>query len=220
MASTDNAASSRTHLDRIFEAERNMRTAEQELMSLPPGVVEETLKSAFAEASKLADRQEMTGRMVRLTDLCAQIPSAGMTEMLIKILNDEDTEVRVAAGEALRDVAYDRYAEVARAIERAVTNPGLEIALAELPWIIAEIGEPSAVPLIRRFLAHKDGDVVASAIEAVVMLGDVSALADVEALVNDKRRVIVVDEDAEGDDEATIGALAKEAVRELSVDPD
>ena len=133
-----------------------------------------------------------------------------MADRLIQILNVDEAPVRVAAGEAIVDVGYERYAEVARAIERALdaglTGPAAE----ELPWVLVEIGEPSALPLVRRFLAHERAEVVAAAVEALAELGDPAAVPALKPLVDDPRRVQV--EDYEDETTATLGELAAEAV--------
>jgi len=136
-----------------------------------------------------------------------------MASALIDILGSDDAAVRVAAGEALRDFAYDRYAEVARAIENALDEDLDGPAMEELPWVLAEVGEPSAVPLISRFLDHSDIDVIASAIEALAELGDPAAVVHLETLEGDERVAQI--EEGEASYSATLGELAEEAVGDL-----
>jgi len=138
-----------------------------------------------------------------------------MTDALIAILDDGEPRVRVAAGEALRDLGYERYAEVARGIERALDRNAEGIAMSELPWVLAEIAEPSALPLIRRFLDHPSAEVVAAAIEALAQLQDPEALADLERFVGDER--IVTIEDFEDETKTTLGELAEDALEMLGV---
>jgi HEAT repeat protein len=91
------------------------------------------------------------------------------------------------------------------------------VSMTELPWILAEIGEPSAIVLIKKFLASEDGEVCASALEALVSLGDPAGAEALEGLVDDRREVTVddsEDDDAEGI-RTTIGQLAREAIAEL-----
>lgn len=156
-------------------------------------------------------------RLERLADLCAQVPGPRMTDALIAILNDGEPRVRVAAGEALRDLGYERYAEVARGIERALDRTADGIAMSELPWVLAEISEPSALPLIRRFLDHPSADVVAAAIEALAQLQDPDALADLERFVGDTR--VVISEDFADETKTTLGELAADALDMLGVGP-
>jgi hypothetical protein len=73
------------------------------------------------------------------------------------------------------------------------------------------VGEGSSVRLIAKFLSHKSGEVVASAIEALVELGDPAGASVLAPLVRDQRQV-ELEEDGAG--LVSIGALAEEA-REL-----
>jgi HEAT repeat protein len=207
--------SAREQLDTLFEADRKVREAEASLLANAAGdELEKALERAADDAAGLADTTESAARLTRLADLCAQVQGPRMADTLIRILNHEDPQVRVAAGEALRDFAYDRYAEVGRAIERAFARELRGPALAEIPWILAEIAEPSAVPLIARCLKHQDPEVVASGIEALAEIGDPEAIGHLEPLAKDKR-VVDLDE-GETAFSTTIGELAREAIEELS----
>jgi len=212
-------------LRRIFEADRVMRAAESVLLrERGSDELIALLESETKQALQLDDREEATMRLERLADLCAQVPGPRMTDALIAILNDTEPRVRVAAGEALRDLGFERYAEVARGIERAldadVRQPrGDEVvlrsgpAMSELPWVLAEIAEPSALLLIRRFLEHSDPDVAAAAIEALAQLQDPEAVNDLERFTGDSREVIL--EDFEDEEKTTIGDLARDALAML-----
>jgi HEAT repeat protein len=205
-------------LDALFEADRQLREAEAALLASGRGDdadgLARELERAVDQAFALEDAVEASARLQRLADLCAQAQGPRTADTLLRILNHAAPEVRVAAGEALRDFAYDRYAEVARAIERASERQLSGPALAEVPWILAEIGEPSAVPLIGRLLRHPDVEVVASGIEALAELGDASGAELLQGLVKD-RRVVQLEEDDTGYT-TTIGELASEALSELS----
>jgi HEAT repeat protein len=88
-------------------------------------------------------------------------------------------------------------------------------ALSELPYLLAQVPEPGVTKLLARFLAHKSPDAVASAIEALVEIGDPTALPLLDALADDKRKVQLEDEGGtEG--EATLGELVAEARTLLS----
>lgn len=203
----------RDHLTAIFEADRASREAEARLVEEGDDAsLAELLASAVAEARALSNPIEGALRLERLADLCAQVPGPKMADALVSILDHDEPSVRVAAGEALLEVGYERYAELARAIERFVDGGASGPAMVELPFIIAEIGEPSALPLLRKFLAHPDGDVVASAIEASAQLGDAEIVPDLEKLVDDERDVTL--EDLE-DSAATVGELAEAAIEAL-----
>jgi len=201
-------------LRRIFDADRDLLEAERALLRRRQS---DELVALLGRETKVAltmeDRREATMRLERLADLCAQVPGPEMTDALIAILNDDEPRVRVAAGEALRDVGYERYAEVARGIERALDRGEDGLAMSELPWVLAEIAEPSALPLIRRFLEHRSAEVIAAAIEALAQLAEPEAAEDLQRFVGDTRTVIM--DDFEEETKTTLGELAEEALREL-----
>ena len=205
-------------LQRIFDADRVLHEAESVLLRKKDS--EELialLRSETDSALRMEDRKDGTMRLERLADLCAQVPGPRMTDALIAILNDGEPRVRVAAGEALRDLGYERYAEVARGIERALDRNAAGLAMSELPWVLVEVAEPSALPLIRRFLDHPSADVVAAAIEALAQLHDPEALADLQRFLDDSRVVII--EDFEDETKTTLGELAEDALEMLGVPP-
>ena len=200
------------HLNALFEAERALRSSENALLQNQPGELSELLAAAVKEAKALDDKAESRMRLERLADLCAQVPGPEMTDALISILDDASPAVRVQAAEALADVGFDRYAEVARGVERALNAP-LTFALQELPWVLIELGEPSVRKLLVGFLDSKDGDVVASAVEALAELGDAASIKDLKKLANDPREVDI--EGDEGEETVTVGDLAMEAIDAL-----
>ena len=206
-------------LQRIFDADRVLQKAESMLLRKKGSeelivLLERETKSAL----QMEDRREGTMRLERLADVCAQVPGPRMTDALIAILNDGEPRVRVAAGEALRDLGYERCAEVARGVERALDRNAKGFAMSELPWVLAEIAEPSALVLIRRFLDHPSADVAAAAIEALAQLADPEALPALERFVGDSRVVII--EDFEDETKTTLGELAEDALEMLGVRAD
>ncbi len=198
----------------IFDADRALRSQEKALLAAPGSAVSKLLAGAVAEAGALSDRKEAIMRLERLADLCAQVEGPEMVDQLIAILDDDAPSVRVQAAEALVDVGFERYAEVARGIERALERGAQETALKELPWVLAEIAEPSARPLIARFLRHGEVEVVASAVEALAELGDPAAAKDLEPLRDDTRPVELDEED--GEITATLGDLVSETLASLA----
>jgi len=205
-------------LQRIFDADRALRNAESVLLrNKSSKELIALLEHETENAIQMEDRNEGVVRLERLADLCAQVPGPRMTDALIAILNDGEPRVRVAAGEALRDLGYERYAEVARGIERALDRSADGLAMCELPWVLAEIAEPSALPLIRRFLDHPSSDVAAAAIEALAQLRDPDSVRDLERFIGDSRVVII--EDFEDEAKTTLGELAEDALEMLGVTP-
>ena len=196
-------------LEAIFDAERSLRSAEVRLLA-DPGV-RDVLRAAVDEALGMSDEAEAALRLERLADLCAQVTGPEMADTMIAILGSEIPSVRVAVGEALLDVAYDYYAEVARAIDRALDDGTNVRALEELPFLLAEVGEPGAAKQLRRFLAHADARVAAAAIEAATEVGLVDLNDALFELTDDERDVTLEDLD----ETMTLGELAQQALREL-----
>jgi HEAT repeat protein len=200
----------------IFDAERSLRQHEKALLATEPVALRKLLTQAVAEAKGAHEPKEASLRLERLADLCAQVEGPEMTDALIAILDEEAPSVRVQAAEALVDVGFGRYAELARGIERALARAEHGLAMQELPWVLVELAEPSARPLIARFLAAGTVEVVASAVEALAELGDPEAVQDLLKLKDDPR-AIELDED-EGEVTATLGELVKETIESLQGD--
>jgi hypothetical protein len=198
-------------LSQLFDAERAARRAHAELLGADPGPLLEALDSALKEALALGEEAERALRVARIAPLLAELHGARPVDLLIDILGCEDPEARHAGGEALEDVAYDRFKELALGVERALERlPVGHLALAELPYLLADIPEPGVLKLIGRFLAHKDPDAVAGGLEALVEIGDPSTAGMVAPLETDSRQVVLEDDEGE-EGRVTIGELAKEA---------
>lgn len=205
------------HLTAIFDADRRARDAEAALLAEGrPEELADLLEEATREALSLQDEDEAELRLVRLADLCAQVPGPKMADALIAILDHPSPRVRVEAGEALRDVAYERFKEVALAVERALARQHGGLSMQELPFVLTEVRDPDPVPLIAKFLRHPDGNVVGAAIEALADLGDPSAAPHIAALVGDPRQAVLEELD---DAPVSIGELAVEALAELGAEP-
>ncbi|MDH5675870.1 MAG: HEAT repeat domain-containing protein [Myxococcales bacterium] len=201
-------------LEAIFDADRQLRLRERELLAGDEKSVAELLSREVQQALELEDLEESSMRCQRLADLCAQVPGPAMVDALIALIDLAPTSARVEAYDALLDAAYDRYAEVARGIERALDNERHLSAMGELAFLLAEVQEPSALPLIARVLKIDDVRVQASAIEALVTLGDAAAIEHLEAFEEDERQLPPDPEDP-GFEQGTLGELAAEAIEAL-----
>ncbi len=206
-------------LDKVFAADRALRIAELDFLeNLGPehlAALERAVDAAFA----LTDVEEGAIRLMRAADLLGDFTGPQVPTLLLRMLDHEEPAVRDAAGSTLLDVGYSRYAEVARAIEKLIDEGKAITALKEVPFVLAEIGEPGGVKLCLRLTKHANGDVVASAVEALAKLGDPSVIKDLEKLRNDKR---VVEDDGADDEHAgpesgghTVGDLVDEALEYL-----
>jgi HEAT repeat protein len=200
-------------LKALFDAERAARQAQDELLEADPQRVLPLLEQSTREALALdtADEDESSMRLERIAGVLGEMQGPRVVDLLIEILGSEEPEARHAAGEALSGLAFERFKEVALGIERALERlPTGSPAICELPYLLAQVPEPGVLRLLGRFLALADADAVAAAIEAVVEMGDPSALPLLESLARDPRRVQL--EDSAGTEaEASIGELVSEA---------
>ncbi len=198
-------------LGALYDAERAARDAHDELAQDDPARLIPAIERACRETLALEDEDELSLRLTCLAELLGELEGPRVVDLLIDILGCDDGEARRVAGEALSGLAFDRFKDVALGVERALARlPDGNPALAEMPYLVAEIPEPGVTKLLAQFLAHRDPNAVASAIEALVEIGDPSALPLLEPLAADPRRVELEDEGGtEGD--ASIGELVSEA---------
>lgn len=204
----------RESLSALFDAERTARTLHAELLERSRSELVRELRDAVKAGLGHADEDEAALRLSRLAILLGDLDGDEVVDLLIDILASQSPEARVSAGEALEALAFDRFKEVALGIERALERlPKGSPALTELPFLLAEVGEPGCVKLLGRFLKHADAEAVAAAIEAMAELGDPAAIPLLAPLEKDGRQVQLDDESGEGE-RVAIGDLAYEA-REL-----
>jgi hypothetical protein len=200
-------------LDELFDAERAVRKAHDALVESDPAEVLPVLERATRQALDLdeTDEDESALRLVRIAGVLGEMQGPEVVDLLIDILGGDEPEARHAAGEALSGLAVDRFKEVALGLERAIERlPAGSPALAELPYLLVEVPEPGVSKLLARFLALSDVDAVASAIEALVEIGDSASISLLDSLASDTRRVQLEDEGGTEAD-ATIGELVSEA---------
>lgn len=202
-------------LQKVFDADRQLRRAQGEFFTTGEDearldAIEAAINASWGPG---ADAEEASAKLMRVGALLGEVGGPRACKLLLRLLDHEEPEVRIPAGESLEDLAYSRYAEVARAIEKLIDEGKAATALSEVPYILAEIGEPGGVKLCARLLRHADPDVVGAAIEALASLGDASAIKDLEKLRNDKRPVPQEEELDSG--EFTVGELAADAIDHL-----
>jgi len=203
-------------LEALFDAERAARRAHDALVDRDPAVVLPLLEGAACEALTLDEEDESSLRLVRVAALLGEMQGPRVVDLLVDILGCDQPEARHAAGEALEGLAFDRFKEVALGVERALERlPEASPALSELPYLLAQVSEPGVTKLLARFLAHRGADAVASAIEALVEIGDPAALPLLDALASDARKVQLED-DSGTEGEASIAELVAEAHALLS----
>lgn len=208
------------NLNALFDAERRVRELHANLRGEGDQKLLPELRAATKAALALGedDVAEATLRLVRLASLLGDLEGAEVVDLLVDILGGVSPEARIAAGEALEGLAFDRFKEVAMGIERALERlPRNNPALSELPFLLAEVAEPGCARLIARFLEKTEAEVAASAIEALAELGDPAAIPFLSKLERDGRQVQLDEE--EGSERVSIADLAheaKEILEELS----
>lgn len=206
----------RATLDSLFAAERALREAEESFFSsAEPEALAKSIAAATKDALALAPGDERSIRLYRIATLASELPGPEPIDALLSILDEDDLSARAEAGEGLLELAYDRFKEVAAAIEALLDRKHDGPSMEELPFVLTEVFDPDPVPLVARFLQHPRADVVASAVEALATYGDPASIAKLRPLTGDKRTVVVADLEAE----ATIGELAREAIAALSPEP-
>jgi hypothetical protein len=206
-------------LPELFDAERSVRRLHAQLAKVDPVTLLGAVAQEVAAAIVQEDEDEAALRLVRMAALLGELEGPKAVDLLIDILGCEEPEARHAAGEALEELAFDRFKEVALGVERALERlPASNPALTELPFLLAEIPEPGVRKLLGRFLAHKSADAVAAGIEALVEVGDPAAAGMLLPLEADKRDVVLEDDEGE-EGSVTIGELATEARKMLTALP-
>jgi HEAT repeat protein len=203
-------------LTEIFDAERNVRRLHDELTALPTEPLLVALTDALQAANREPDEAEASLRLVRIAALLGEHEGPRVVDTLIDILGSEHAEARRAAGEELEELSFDRFKDVASSVERALKRlPVGSPALAELPYILAEVPEPGVMKLMAQFIGHRDPDAVAAAIEALVEIGDPAGARLLAPLDGDDRTVELSDDGDEATSEITLGELAAEALELL-----
>ena len=195
-------------LQKLFDAERSVRGLHAELAAMEPSALLAAIAPAAREMLGSRDTAEANLRLVRMAELLVDVEGEEAVDLLIDILGSPEAEARLSAGDALEERGYSRYKELALGVERAVERlPSSSTALQELPYLLAEIPEPSVTKLLARFLGLSAGETVGSAIEALVEVGDPGAIKLLQPLEKDTRLVDVANEA-----KVTVGELAKEAI--------
>jgi HEAT repeat protein len=211
---TESGPEIESKIEQLQRAEEEVRRLQDELIDEAESArapVLAALREAITEALGHGEGPEAAAALVPLAEVLGELEGPEVCDLLIDVLGSDEPEVRFVAGRALQDLAFDRFKEVAEAAERAIKRlPRDSHALRELPFVVAEVGEPGVPRILRGWLQHADGEVVASAIEALAALGDPAALGDLRRLTKDPRTVMI--DDAEEGTQAAIGALAEEAI--------
>jgi hypothetical protein len=201
-------------IEKLQRAEEEVRRLQDELIEAAqtarPALIT-GLREAVTVGLGSGEGPEAAAELVPIAEVLGELDGPEVCDLLIDLLGSEEPEVRFTAGRALQDLAFDRFKEVAEATERAIKRLAVNNqALRELPYVVAEVGEPGVPKVLRGYLASPDAEVVSAAIEALAALGDPAAIPELRKLGRDARTVQIDDEEA--DAQASIGTLSQEAI--------
>lgn len=194
-------------LEALFAAEREAQRWHDDITRRAEAGRAEVLAALERAIAEAEAHEEGPLRLVSVARLLGELEGPEVADALIDILASDHPAARAEAGDHLQELAFDRFKEVALAVERAIDRlPSSSAALVELPFILAEVGEGGVPKLLSRFLAHDEPDVVAATIEAMVELGDPSVIRYLEPLTADQRATTLAEE------HTTLSELATDAV--------
>jgi len=198
----------------VLAADRVLRRAVSTLLSADdPRTVVAAIERTVGSLRAANNDDGVVDSLVALAEVLANVQHADANRILVGLLDHAEPMVRGMAGESLMERMYERYAEVLRSIETAVGAGLGATALAEVPFLLAEVGEPGGLAFVKKLLSHADPDVAGAAVEAVGIFGDPSSLPSLESMVSDARTLTA--EDEESGDSLTVGELAMEVVNHL-----
>src|SRR5450432_3357565 len=150
----------------LFEAERKVRSLHDELATVEPAELLAAITPLARAALSSTDAADANAKLVRVAELLAEVPGEAAVDLLVDILGSPEGEARLSAGEALEERGYSRFKELALAVERALGRLRPDnVALQELPYLLAELPEPGVHKLLARFLQLESADAVGAAIE-------------------------------------------------------
>ena len=100
-------------LRRIFDADRALRMAQAEFFTQGADEARlDALGAGLNTAWEDPDPEESAARLMRVGMLLGELSGPRTCKLLLRLLDHEEPEVRLPAGESLQDLAYSRYAEI------------------------------------------------------------------------------------------------------------
>lgn len=201
----------------LLSAEKSLRRLYRELAPLGGAALWPAIEKIVRSGVAAGDNEEAASQLVPAARLLGDLEGATTVDLLIDILESSSEEARSVAGEVLESLAFDRFKEVALGVERALQRLSPEsLALSELPYVLASVPEPGVTKVLEKFLSHANADAAATAIEALVEVGDPSAAKAIARLHGDTRQVDLMGEDGGDGSLVSLGELADEAAALLS----
>jgi len=203
----------------IVEKDREAEILQEELLSRPRAEVMSVTNELFESEIKAAGPNDaLSPELLRTLNLLSFLGGADAMESLMKGLNHANPEIRLAAGEALLDLAVEDFEVLRPAVEKVLkAEESWALALEEIPYLLSEIDEPGVLDLLHTFLKIKDPMPVVAAIEVLTEIGNVTSKAEIRRLAKDPREVWI-EGNEEAEEKVALGQIACEALEIMGED--
>jgi hypothetical protein len=216
MARKPNRPSPEEIIVALFDAERSVRRLHEELRHVDRAVLIRTMAAAVTASLREQDERDAVIQQTCLAQILGQLTGDTAVDLLIDLFGSEHPEPQQIAGEALEQLAFDRFKEVALGIERALVRlPQSSPARSGFPYLLEEVPEPGVTILLGKMLKQVDADAVCAAVEMISDRKEISLIPELESLKSDPRLVDLDDDEGETD-QVQLGLLVTEALAELN----
>lgn len=202
-------------LDAVLQKDKEAELLQEALLKKPRGEVLAAVTGVFdahLDAAGSSEEQGLGVEILRCFNILSIVGGEEGVRTLGRGLDHPNPDVRLAAGEAILDVAAEDFSSLAPLVREVLASKqeGLR-SLEELAYLLGDLEDPEAVDLLREFLGHPNPTAVAAALEVLVEIGDMKSIESIRKLVEDRREVWM-DAGEENEERATIGELASDAL--------
>ena len=122
MARKPNRPSPEEILVALFDAEHAVRRFHEELRHVDRAQLLRTMAGAVAASLREQNERDAVVQQTCLAQILGQLTGDAAVDLLIDLFGSEHPEPQQIAGEALEQLAFDRFKEVALGIERALVR--------------------------------------------------------------------------------------------------
>ncbi len=205
----------KSKIDQIFDLDDKIRILKDEFSGFAANERQQVLVELFEEALReTTDTSPVSLRTVRIVELLTDLPGKLCAAPLSLGLGHDNPDIRLLSAEALYQLADDELSQIEPAIAAALEKSGPFAQ--EMLAVLVELDDPEVVAVIERFLALEDVETVSLAVEALVEVGEPSAVPSLQTLVEDTRVLSIGEDENDDTTEWTLGQLAKDAIEMLS----